>query len=286
MLDPSWAWTRPLLWVAVAALVAVLVIRSIRKDRREYQRFKRYRSTMRRQGMLRKWLLESFVQFGGLSAVLLLLAGFAVAPLLAELARWPGVSDLRRLLAAAPEITGGVIVGVVLGLALLTLLGAREARKDKALVTVGDIGAMLPRNRQELLLGGLLSINAGVVEELMFRLAVPALIFGASGSAIAAVIFSVLLFGALHLYQGVAGVIGTTIIGAFMMLVYAVSGTIIIPMIVHAVFDLRSLVIIPMAVHGVQRIDGVEHPFAETSVPTPAPMPAAAEAGPPADIPH
>ncbi len=282
MLDPSWAWTRPLLWVAAGALVTVLIIRSIRKDRREYQRFKRYGSTARRQRMFRRWLLESFVQFGGLFAILLLLAGFAVAPLLAKLVRWPGVSDLRRLLANSPEISAGVIIGAGLGLTLLTLFGAREARKDTALVTIGDISAMLPRNRQELVWGGLLSINAGVVEELMFRLAVPALIFGASDSSIAAVVFSVLLFGALHIYQGIVGIIGTTIIGASMMLLYAVTGTIVIPMIVHAVIDLRSLVIIPMAVHGVQRIDGVQHPFAETLVP----MPAVAESGPPTDSPH
>lgn len=258
MLDPSWALTRPILWLTLVALLAVLVIRSIRKDRREYQRFKRYRTTTRRQGMLRKWLLESFVQFGGLSVALLLLAGFAVAPLLSALAEWPGIRDLRRLLASEPGITAGALVGGILGVLLLTLLGASAARKEKDVPTIGDISAMLPRNRQELGLGALLSVNAGVVEELMFRLALPALIYGASGSAIAAVAFSVLLFGALHVYQGIAGVIGTTIVGAIFMLLYAVSGTIVVPMIVHALFDLRSLVLIPMAVYGVHRVDGAE----------------------------
>jgi len=265
MLDPTWPWTRVILWLALAALLAVLVVRTIRRDRREYQRFKRYRSTVRRQGMFRKWLLESFLQFGGLSVALLLLAGFAVAPLAAQLAEWPGVRDLRSFAVTDPGVLWGAVVGVFVGLGILTLLGARAARKEQDVVTIGDIQAMLPRNRQELRLGALLSINAGLVEELMFRLAVPALIFGASGSAIAAVVFSVLLFGALHAYQGIAGVIGTTVIGAIMMLLYAVSGTIVVPMIVHALFDLRSLVVIPMAVYGVQRIDG--------SAPVAAPSP-------------
>lgn len=264
MLDPSWALTRPILWLTLAALLAVLVIRSIRKDRREYQRFKRYRTTTKRQGMLRKWLLESFLQFGGLSVALLLLAGFAVAPLLSTLAEWPGIRDLRSLLASEPGITAGAIAGVMIGLVLLTLLGARAARKEKDVPTIGDISAMLPRNRQELRLGALLSVNAGIVEELMFRLAVPALIYGASGSAIAAVVFSVLLFGALHVYQGIAGVIGTTIVGAILMLLYAVSGTIVVPMIVHALFDLRSLVLIPVAVYGVHRVPGVPSPVPAT----------------------
>ena len=126
---------------------------------------------------------------------------------------------------------------------------------------VGDIRSMLPRNRQELRWGAALSVNAGVVEEVMFRLAVPAAIYGASGSAVAAVAGSVLLFGALHLYQGAAGIIGTTIVGALMMVLYVVSGTIIAPIVLHAIFDLRSLVLIPAAIFGAHRIDGRKHPY-------------------------
>ncbi|MEP6482609.1 MAG: CPBP family intramembrane glutamic endopeptidase [Rhodoglobus sp.] len=265
MLDPAWAFTRPILWAALVVLLAVLVIRAIRRDRHEYRQFKRLRATADRQRMFRKWLLESFLQFGGLSVGLLLLAGFAVAPFLAALVEWPGIRELRAVLANSPGIVVGIVVGVVIGLALLTFLGAREARKGNEVQAIGDITAMLPRNRQELRLGALLSINAGLVEEAMFRLALPAVIFGASGSALAAVIGSVLLFGALHVYQGVAGVIGTTVVGAFMMLLYAISGTIVVPMIAHALFDLRSLVLIPAAVFGAHRIDGVSGPIAPSA---------------------
>ncbi|CAN5326962.1 hypothetical protein BH11ACT4_BH11ACT4_17950 [soil metagenome] len=291
MLDPSWAWTRPLLWVAVAALLAVLVIRAIRKDRREYQQFKRFTATAARQRMFRKWLLESFLQFGGLSVGALLLAGFAVAPLLSTLADWPGVRDLRRLVHDEPGITLSVVGGALVALVVLTIFAAGAARKEQEVMTVGDISAMLPRNRQELLLGGLLSVNAGIVEELLFRLALPALVFGASGNAIVAVVFTVLLFGALHVYQGVAGVIGTTVIGAIFMLLYAVTGTILVPIIVHALFDLRSLVLIPVAVFRVHRIDGAapaatpavapgSAPAAPAGSPTPAHSPAASTPGP------
>jgi membrane protease YdiL (CAAX protease family) len=267
MLDPSWALTRPLLWLALAALLAVLVLRAIHRDRREYRRFKAFRGTAERQRMLRKWLLESFLQFGGLSAALLLLAGFAVAPLLQQLTGWPGVRELRGLLIHEPGISWGLLVGVIIGLALLTLIGARSARKEQDVPMIGDISAMLPRNRQELVLGALLSVNAGLVEELMFRLALPAVIYGASGSALAAVLGSVLLFGALHVYQGIPGVVGTTVVGAILMLLYAVSGTIVVPIIVHALFDLRSLVLIPVAVYGVHKVDGA-------AVPSPVPTPA------------
>lgn len=273
MLDPTWALTRPILWLALAALVALLVVRTIRKDRKEYQRFKRYRTTVKRQAMFRKWLLDSFTSFGGVSVALLLLAGGFVVPLVRELVEWPGLRDIRMLVAGGPWIAVGVVAGLALGLIALTVVGVRAARKEQEIVTVGDIKSMLPRNRQELRFGALLSINAGVVEEVTFRLALPAAIYGASGSAIAAVLGSVLLFGLLHLYQGAAGVIGTTIVGAMMMALYVITGTIAVPIVLHALFDLRSLVLIPAAIYRVHRIDGVEQPLIRPLV-VPAPEPA------------
>lgn len=269
MLDPDWALTRPILWLALAALVALLVVRTIRKDRKEYQRFKRYRTTKKRQEMFRRWLLDSFVSFGGLAVVLLVLAAGFIAPLLVEVQSWEPVAWLRTLLGSGLFI--GVVVGLVVGFVALTLVGIRAARQEQDVMMVGDIRAMLPRNRQELRLGALLSINAGIVEELVFRLALPAAIFGASGSAIAAVAGSVLLFGALHLYQGAAGVIGTTVVGAVMMLIYVVTGSIIVPIVLHAVFDLRSLVLIPAAIYRVHRVDGnVQTIIPKLVVPSPS----------------
>ena len=254
MLDPTWAATRPLLWIVLVAMLVLLALRTIRKDRREYQRFKRYRGTVKRQAVFRRWLRESFLTFGGLSLVLLLLAGSYVGPLLAELQGWAWVSGIRSHL----WIPGVVAVVVI----VLTWLGIRAARHDAdGIMAVGDIQALLLRNRQELRLGALLSINAGIVEELAFRLAIPALVFGASGSAVAAVAASVMLFGALHLYQGAAGIIGTTIIGVAMMALYVVSGSIVAPIVLHALIDLRSLVLIPVAVMGVHRVDGRLHPW-------------------------
>jgi membrane protease YdiL (CAAX protease family) len=269
MLDPTWALTRPILWLALVGLIALLVLRTVRKDRKEYQRFKRYRTTVKRQAMFRKWLLDSFLSFGGLSVALLLLAGQFIVPLLRELQSWEPVAWARSLLSDGVFI--GVVIGLVVGLVVLTLVGIRAARKEQDVMAIGDIQSMLPRNKQELRLGAAMSINAGIVEELVFRLGLPALVFGASGSAIAAIIFSVLLFGALHLYQGPAGVIGTTVVGAVMMALYAITGSIAVPIGLHALFDLRSLVLIPMTVMGVHKIDGVLQPVIPRRVPAAVP---------------
>lgn len=249
------------LWAVIVALLAFLAIRTVRKDRREYQRFKRYRTTLRRQRMFRTWLVESLVTFGGLSAVVLVLAWQHVGGLLDAVNAWPWVIGARSWLAEHPELAVSVPIGLILGLALLTVLAIRATKQsDDGLQSIGDIQSMLPRNRQELLLTGLMSVNAGIVEELLFRLALPALVFGATGNAVVAVVAPLLLFGVMHLYQGVAGVIGTAVVGGLMMALYVGTGSIVWPIIVHALVDLRTLVLLPVAVFGVHKIDGRKHP--------------------------
>ena len=112
------------------------------------------------------------------------------------------------------------------------------------------------------MLGGLLSINAGIVEELLFRLSLPALLFATTGNAIVAIVGSLLLFGIMHSYQGVTGIVITTVIGALFMALYVLSGSILVAIIAHAALDLRSLVMIPMAVSRVHLIDGRLNPLA------------------------
>ncbi len=264
------------LWAAIVALLAFLAIRTVRKDRREYQRFKRYRTTLRRQKMFRKWLLESFVTFGALSVILLVLSWQRVPELLDAVNTWDVIVEFRSWLADNPGLAIGLPIGIAVGLVLLTVLGIRATkRSDEGLQSIGDIQAMLPRNRQELTLTTLMSVNAGVVEELMFRLALPALVFGATGNAGVAIVAPLVLFGLLHLYQGPAGVIGTAIIGGVMMAVYVLTESIVWPIILHALFDLRTLVLLPIALFGVQKIDGKLHPIIPRPVkPKPAPVPA------------
>ncbi|NYF10073.1 membrane protease YdiL (CAAX protease family) [Leifsonia sp. AK011] len=250
MLPVDWPFTPAVLWVAFAALLALLVLRAIRRDRREYQRFKRYRTTLRRQAMLHKWLRNSVLSIGLLSVVLLALSWQFVTPLRYQLQSWIPI---------LPWVGWALVIGIVLVFAGLTVAGLVAARRSpEEPIMIGDIGAMLPRNKQELRIGWALSINAGISEELMFRLAVPAVLYGASGSAILALVVSVLLFGALHSYQGVTGVVGTSVVGLAMMFAYVATGTILVPIIVHILVDLRSLVLLPAVLFDAHKIDGRE----------------------------
>ena len=91
----------------------------------------------------------------------------------------------------------------------------------------------------------LLSLVAGVAEELFFRLALPLLVALATGSALAGFILSALLFAAAHRYQGKAGVIATGAMGVAFAVLYLASGALWLAIAAHIVVDLNSLVIRP-----------------------------------------
>lgn len=253
MLDPESVLTSWLLTVVLVALLAVLGVRAQRKDRREYQRFKRYRSTERRQAMYRRWLVQSFVTFGSISVVLLVLAWQYIPVLLDEINTWDGVRDAREWYASLGAASIALTLALALVVIVLPIVVLFFARKQEELTAVGDIQAMIPRNLAEVRLGALLSVNAGVIEELLFRLALPAVVFGAFGNAWLAILATVLVFGALHVYQGVVGVIVTMIIGALLMVLYIATGSIAVPIVVHVLIDLRSFVLIPLIVLRVGR---------------------------------
>lgn len=270
MLDPTWPGTPLVLWVVFAGLVAFLIVRAIRRDRREYQRFMRYRSTRKRQAMYVKWLRDSILSLGFSSVVLIVLAAHFIEPLLTELQGWLGVESWVGWI---------IVVGIIAGGTVLTVVGARSVRETGELVTLGNIRALIPRNRQEVRLGWALSINAGLSEELLFRLALPAVVYGATGIPELAVLVPVLMFGALHAYQGATGVATATVMGTGFLAAYVVTGSIAAPILLHALIDLRSFVLLPMVVYGAHRIDGREHPL--IARPQPATKPAAlAEPGP------
>lgn len=254
MLSPELPFVEWILVALFLGVTALLVVRAGRKDRREYQRFKRFRSTVRRQAMYRKWLRESFLVFGGLSAVLLLLVWQFVPLLLDDANSLPIVVDARTAFedgAPASRIIAAIAVLAFVFVPLLLLFFVKYDGGD--VPALGDIQAILPRNRAEVRLGALLSINAGIVEELLFRLTIPSLLFGAFGSSIFAFATAALIFGALHMYQGAIGIVSTMAIGVVLTLLFVATGSILAPIVVHALIDVRSFVAIPLIVLKVKR---------------------------------
>jgi membrane protease YdiL (CAAX protease family) len=228
-------------------IAVVLVVRAARRDRVEYREFKKLTTTSERQKVFGKWLRESFFIFGGLSAAVLL-ASWQFVPLAAtDALDWPPLAWLKGLFADGFGV--GFAIGASIVFVLLLLLPVILLRAQiNDIPTVGDIGSLLPRTRGELFYGFGLSLNAGLVEELLFRLGMPALLFGITGNGVVAFLLASVLFGLLHLYQKVWGVLGATLLGLALSLLFLMTGSIWIVIIVHALIDLRSLVLIPLVV--------------------------------------
>ena len=257
MLSPTDALTPWILGAVFVTLITFMAFNAIRKNRRDYATFKRQRSTKRRQKTFRKWLRQSFLNFGGAAAVVLILSWQFIDPLKNAVDEWPWVAASKQTFDDSGWIGPAIIIALVVligGGAVLGIFAARsEIDSASDVPSIGDVQALLPRNRAELKWGAALAINAGVVEELLFRLALPALIFGVTGSAAAAVAASILIFGLLHVYQGLPGIIGSVILGTAFMAIYLGTGSILVAIVVHALFDLRSLVLIPVVVFKVHK---------------------------------
>lgn len=228
-------------------VVVLLMWRAATRERREYAQFKRMRATASRQKVMRRWLVESVLVMGGLSAAVLLAVWDHVPTALRDAQLWEPIAA-SRFFFAETSLGRGLVIGAVIGgvIALIVpFLLLRNTSPDEV-PKLGDIGALLPRTRGELPYGAGLSLSAGVFEELLFRLAFPALLFGIGVDGPLAFLLAAVLFGFLHLYQKALGVLFATLLGVLFAYLYVVSGTIVLPIVVHALFDLRSLVLLPL----------------------------------------
>lgn len=231
----------------LGVVLGVLIWRAANRERGEYARFKRMRSTEARQKVYRRWVVEAAVVLGGLSVAVLVGTWTRIPVLLAEAQTWPPIAAVRGFLATPLGL--GVAIGfgaLVLAALIVPVLLIRGSGEEPP--AVGDIRALLPRTRAELPYGVALSLGAGVYEELLFRLGMPALIFAVTGNAVVGFAAATVMFGLLHVYQGPLGVLFATIFGALLGALYLVTGSILVPILLHAIIDLRSMVLIPVAI--------------------------------------
>jgi uncharacterized protein len=237
--------------LALFLVVAVLlVVRAANRDRRDYRRFKKLTTTRERQLVFGRWLRESFLINGGLALAVLLASWSYLGPASRSALGWPPLHWLHA------NLSGGFGIGLAIGAAVVVAVVLVVPvfllrRRVTELPAIGDVGALLPRTRGELKYGAGLSINAGIVEELLFRLDMPALLFGITGNGVVAFLLASVLFGLLHIYQKFWGVLGATILGLVFSLLYLLTGSIWVVIIVHALIDLRSLVLLPLLVQNV-----------------------------------
>jgi membrane protease YdiL (CAAX protease family) len=219
------------------------------RDRAEYARFKLLTETGERQRYYRRWLVTAVLLFLVGSLVLLTGVGRLAAAIREPDAFGPLTVALRRALPAnlvSPELLGGLVSGMVIAVVAITIVSVRRGAKVQP-VQLGDINALLPRNGAETLWTLLLSLNAGISEELFFRLLLPLLFALAFGHAAIGFALAIAAFGLAHLYQGWVGVLATAFVGAVFTALYLWSGSLVVPMALHVVIDLLGLVVRPTA---------------------------------------
>jgi membrane protease YdiL (CAAX protease family) len=227
----------------LAALAAIAWF--LNGDLGEYRRFKALSDTAARQRRYRLWIAKAVLAFA-----LPALVGLALLGRLNALTSLPAEFAAAR--AQLPEFTGGpsaFLTGMVGGAAvggLVVGILAATRRKRGPVAPLGDVGALMPRNRPEMVHAAMLSVAAGITEELAFRLYLPLLIALITGNALLAFAVAALLFGAMHLYQGWKGVAATMVVGLAMTAVYLMTGALWLAMLLHALIDLNGLVVRPL----------------------------------------
>ena len=92
----------------------------------------------------------------------------------------------------------------------------------------------------------LLSVSAGVCEELIYRGFLLEFLRGRLDGGpqlglTAAWLLSSIMFGTAHLYQGVAGIIKTTVVGLLLGMLAILTGSLLLPIICHVLIDAQVL---------------------------------------------
>lgn len=241
-------------WLAGMAL-ACFVIYQVKKTMVEYPKVKEAIAKGDPHARWRFYL--RILRFEWLSAALALIAlGFDRTRFMAArlqmgntaFGRWIATMKARE----SSAMIGGMAIGLVGGLVILTLVRLRSRRS--ALVQsspkpwwrklVPDIAALIPVTGRERLLFTAVAISAGICEEIVFRgwlLYVLHTPLGFTGTTL--VLIGAALFGLCHLYQGPFGVLGAAAAGLILTALYIATGTLLAPIVLHALIDLRVAIL-------------------------------------------
>lgn len=133
-----------------------------------------------------------------------------------------------------------LLVALVLSTILFRYRGDWQLRR-----LVKMVGVLIPSSAIERYWFALVALGAGVSEEILFR---GFLMFYLDSflkvGAMELIVVSSLVFGFCHIYQGWFGVLGTTLAGFCLALLYVGTGSLVLPIAAHAALDLRLLLVL------------------------------------------
>ena len=154
-----------------------------------------------------------------------------------------------------PAVSGLQWVAVATGVGVLIFVVAQMVgvlsspqKLGQVRDQAGDLLDMAPHSPTERTSYLILSITAGICEELLYR----GLLFAVLAEPLGmwpALVLSSAIFGLGHAYQGVEGIGKTALVGLGMALLAVGTGSLFLPMLLHAVVDLTSGVMLAKASH-------------------------------------
>ncbi len=104
---------------------------------------------------------------------------------------------------------------------------------------IGELSNLAPQTLAEIRLFDMVSITAGVCEEILYRGLLLATLVSLVGTWPAVAITS-LIFGLGHAYQGISGIVKTGLVGLVLAWLTVSSGSLFIAIVLHTIIDLTS----------------------------------------------
>jgi uncharacterized protein len=141
----------------------------------------------------------------------------------------------------------GYLVCLVVPLAVVGVVLRYRARHGDSVPGQQVVAALLPVTAEERRWAAIVAVGAGVSEELLFRGLFIAAVVGPLGLGVwPAAIITSLMFGVVHVYQGMAPAVALTLFGLVLSWFYLLGASLIPVMLLHVAIDLRGLVLVPL----------------------------------------
>jgi len=151
-----------------------------------------------------------------------------------------GLRDLGETL-GNPRLTLAVTSLGLLGLLALTGFNLRQIRRagrEELELTVERARKFVPVGSKEIAAFALVSITAGICEEILYRGWLVTFLSGLSGSVWIGAVAASVLFGVGHAYQGRQGMIATGLLGALFGSMFVLVKSLVPGQVIHAAIDL------------------------------------------------
>lgn len=151
-----------------------------------------------------------------------------------------GLSDVGQTIGSARLSLAVVVLGL-LGLLALTVFNTRQiqnASRDELSATVQRARKFVPVGSTEILGFALVSLTAGICEEILYRGWLVNFLGALSGSIWIGMVAAAILFGIGHAYQGRQGIIATGVLGIVFGTMFVLVRSLVPGQVIHAAIDL------------------------------------------------